>query len=228
LNDRVHLFVPEPTVRFRAGASLAGGFGNAPSGTGENPPEGVPIRFYLKDAPSGPVTLKILSERNGATEEVRKFDLSAASGGASGRGGRGGGGRRGGRQVELRVAQGANTFIWDFRYSPPNVLPDAVFQGQAVGPLAPPGAYHVELTVAGQTYSQPFKVLKDPRVTYSDTDLDEQFQFMKRVSERLEQTMTTVKRIRAMRKRAEDMAAQSRKDGRNAAGTRCGGQGTER
>ena len=216
LNDRVHLFAPADAVRFRADASAAGGFGTDPSGTGENPPTGVPIQFYLKDPPSGPVTLKILRERDGKAGEVRTFTLSANAV-APGRGGRGGGGGRRGGPASLRIAQGANTFVWDFRYSPPNVLPDAVFQGEAVGPLAPPGTYRVELTVAGQTYQQPFKLLKDPRVAYTDADLEEQFQFMKRVADRLEETMTMVKRIRDMRKRAEEMAEQAKKGGKNAA-----------
>jgi hypothetical protein len=40
---------------------------------------------------------------------------------------------------------------------------------------------------------------------------------MKKVSDRLEQTMATVRRIRDMRKRAEDMVAQAKKDGKEAA-----------
>jgi len=31
------------------------------------------------------------------------------------------------------------------RYPAPTVLPDAVFQGRAVGPVAPPGTYTLEL-----------------------------------------------------------------------------------
>jgi hypothetical protein len=139
----------------------------------------------------------------------------APGGRGQGRGG-GGGGRRGGG-TPATAKQGANNFVWDFRYAPPSVIPDAVFQGQAIGPLAAPGTYRVELSVGGQTYSQQFKLVKDPRLSYSDADLEEQFQFMKRVSDRLEQTMATVRRIRDMRKRAEDMIAQAKKDGKNTA-----------
>jgi photosystem II stability/assembly factor-like uncharacterized protein len=216
LSDRVHLFTPETTVRFRPNASLAGGMGNNVSGTGENPPAGVSIPFYLKDAPSGPVTLKILRERNGSTEDVRTFSMDTSGRAPGGRGqGRGGGGGRRGGGTPATAKQGANNFVWDFRYAPPSVIPDAVFQGQAIGPLAAPGSYRVELSVGGQTFSQQFKLVKDPRLSYSDAELEEQFQFMKRVSDRLEQTMTTVRRIRDMRKRAEDMIAQAKKDGKN-------------
>src|SRR5579885_1595943 len=143
MSDRVHLFAPRTTVRFRATASLAGGFGSEPSGTGENPPTGVQIPFYFKDPPSGTVTLKISRERNGSLEPVRTFNLDTTGrAGRGGNGGRaGGGGRRGGGSGPLRAVQGANTFTWDFRYTPPAVLPDAVFQGAAAGPLAAPGNY---------------------------------------------------------------------------------------
>jgi photosystem II stability/assembly factor-like uncharacterized protein len=221
-SDRVHLFAPQTTVRFRQNASLAAGFGTDVSGTGENPPVGVSIPFYFKDAPSGPVTLKILREHGGATEEVRTFamDTSGAPAGRgnAGRQGGGGGGRRGGGGGRPTAAQGPNTFVWDLRYNPPSVIPDAVFQGQAIGPIAAPGSYRVELAAGGRTYTQSFKLVKDPRLTYTDADLEEQFQFMKRVSDRMEQTMTTVRRIRDMRKWAEEMAAQAKKDGKDAAG----------
>ena len=83
--------------------------------------------------------------------------------------------------------------------------------------MAAPGNYRVDLTVGGRTYSQPFNLVKDPRLTYTDADLEEQFQFMKKVSDRLEQTMATVRRMRDLRKRAEDLVAQAKKDGRDPA-----------
>jgi photosystem II stability/assembly factor-like uncharacterized protein len=217
LADSVHLFAPPTTVRFRANAGAAGGFGNDVSGTGENPPVGVNIPFYLKDQPTGPVSLKISRMVNGKFEEVRTFAMDTSGNAPAAGRGRATGGRRRGGASRATAMQGPNLYIWDLRYAGANVLPDAVFQGQAVGPLAPPGSYRVDLTVAGKTYSQPFKVVKDPRLTFSDGDLEEQFTFMKKVSDRLEQTMATVKRIREMRKRAEDMVAQAKKDGKSTA-----------
>ncbi|SRR5579883_49037 len=217
LSEPVHLFAPDTTVRFRGNAGGTAGFGNEVSGTGENPPAGVSIPFYLKDAPAGPVTLKILRERAGTLEPVRTFAMDTSGGAAPPAAGRAGGGRRGGARTRATAVKGPNTFVWDFRYAPPAVLPDAVFQGQAVGALAAPGSYRVELTVAGRTYAQPFRLVKDPRVPYTDAELDEQFQFMRRVSDKLEQTMGTVRRIREVRKRAEDLVAKARQQGKDAA-----------
>jgi len=217
LNDRAHLFTPETTVRFRQNASAAGGFGSDPSGTGENPPVGVSIPFYLKDAPTGPVTLKILRERNGSTEEVRTFAMDTSGRPPTGTAAPAEGGRRRGGGGRATAVQGPNTFTWDLRYRGAAVIPEAVFQGSAAGPLAAPGTYRVELTVDGKSYSQQFQLVKDPRLTYSDAELEEQFQFMKRVSDRLEETMATVRKIRDLRKRAEDMVAKTKQDGKNTA-----------
>lgn len=51
---------------------------------------------------------------------------------------------------------GANRFVWNMRYPGAVVLPDAVFQGSAQGPLAAPGTYRVELVTGGRTVSQSF------------------------------------------------------------------------
>ena len=216
LNDRVHLFAPETTVRFRQNASTAGGFGADASGTGENPPLGVSIPFYLKDTPTGPVTLKIVRDRNGALEEVRTFAMDTSGRTPTNGAPQAGGGRRRGA-VRATAVQGPNTFTWDLRYKGATVVPDAVFQGSAAGPLAAPGTYRVDLIIDGKTYSQPFQLVKDPRLSYSDAELEQQFQFMKRVSDRLEETMATVRKIRDMRKRAEDMVAKAKQAGKNPA-----------
>ncbi len=213
LSDKVHLFAPETTVRFRQNASAAGGLGTDVTGTGENPPVGVNIPFYLKETPVGPVTLKILRERDGGTELVNTYKME--TGDAKPSGAAEPVSRRRVRASKATAVKGPNTFVWNFRYAGANVIPGAVFQGEAVGPLAAPGSYRVELAIDGQTYSQSFKLVKDPRLASTDADLEEQFQFMKRVSDRLEQTMATVRKIRDMRKRAEDAVAEAKQKGRD-------------
>jgi len=79
------------------------------------------------------------------------------------------------------------------------VLPGAVFQGRADGPKAAPGSYRVELAVGGQTLSQPFTIVRDPRTSYTDADLEAQFQFLISVRDQFSETMNVVRRIRGMR-----------------------------
>jgi hypothetical protein len=90
------------------------------------------------------------------------------------------------------------------RYPPADVIPDAVFQGSANGPLAPPGTYRVELSAGGQTMSQTFEIARDPRIGYTDADLKEQFDFLIAVRDKLTETMNVVRKIRELRGNAEE------------------------
>lgn len=201
LVEPAHLFTPRTTIRFRQGAALAGGFDSPNPNSGQNPPNGVVLPFFVKDKPSAPATLKIVREKNGTTEEVSTITLEPQSdtpGAASG------GSRRRPGATRATVMAGANTYVWDMRYPGPTVLPDAVMQGRAAGPLAAPGTYRAELTVNGQTRSQPFAIVRDPRLTFTDADLEAQHEFLMTVRDRLTETMTVVQNVRVMRKNAED------------------------
>jgi hypothetical protein len=155
---------------------------------------GPTFNYFLPSEPPGPVTIDILD----ATGRVVNSYSSDPGGGAGagrfgrGRGGRGGGGRgrggRGGRggapqnidpammagraptggfarqMAVVTKQQGLNRFVWDGRHS--NNLTPA------------PGEYQVRLSVAGQSYSQPFAFLIDPLVAgdgITAADLQEQF-----------------------------------------------------
>jgi hypothetical protein len=105
------------------------------------------------------------------------------------------------------VHAGANTFVWDMQYPGPEVLSGTVHQGRAAGPLAAPGNYRVEMTIAGRAYSQPFTIVKDPRLTYTDADLEQQLAFLLAARDKLSATEGVVEEIRAMRSDAEQKVA---------------------
>jgi len=180
LADDVHLFQPRPTIRWRDGADPVARYSGEVA-SGRNPPNGVVIPFYFKAAPSADVAVRLLK----GTDVVRTFE-------------------------KVRAHQGANTFVWDMRYPPAVVLSDAVFQGTSQGPRAAPGAYRVELEVGGRTLSQSFEIRRDPRISYTDADLQAQFDFLIKVRDKLTETMSLVKKIRDMRTQAEHTVQQAR------------------
>jgi len=199
----VKLFQPRTTVRFGRGAALAGNFAAASSIDGVNPPTGVVVPFYLKDKPTGPVTLTITKEGAGPGAGLVRTITFEPEGTPRGSG------------PQRPVARGgSNTYVWDMRYPAPTVLPDAVFQGRAVGPIAPPGTYTLELSANGLTARTTATIVKDPRLTYTDADLDAQFAFLMTVRDKLTETMTVVKRVRDMRARAEDLVKQAKESRR--------------
>ncbi len=174
LAQDVYLFQPRRTIRFNPGVSAVANYAGGGI-AGENPPDGVVVPYYLKSQPNAPVRVRIL--KDGAV--VRTYD-------------------------RVSVQAGANRFVWDMRYPGATVLPDAVFQGSARGPLAPPGWYTVELEAGGRTLSQPFEIVRDPRIDFTDADLVAQFEFLMGVRDKLTETMSLVQEIRDMRSQATE------------------------
>ena len=196
LSASTHLFAPRAAVRFRANAALADG-GAAAGNEGRNPPNGVVMQWYTKEAPQGEVTLTILDPQG---QEVRTFTSTATAPRASGARV----GARAGASFTVPVQAGANRFVWDMRYSPANVIAGTTLRGRPNPPLAVPGRYQVKLRLGGQTYTESFDIVKDPRVTVNDADLREQFKFLMAVRDRLTETHDTVRKIREMRRLAQE------------------------
>jgi photosystem II stability/assembly factor-like uncharacterized protein len=181
LSASTHLFAPRKTIRYRDGADLAGAFSGDSGLSGENPPSGVVVPYYFKTKPSGEVKLSFYKDGS----LIQSFTSS-------------------GERAPVKAEAGANRFVWDMRYPGAKVLEGAVFQGSARGPLAAPGKYEVELTAGGESHRQPFEIARDPRLQYTDADLQQQFDFLIAVRDKLSETMSVVGRIREMRKKAEE------------------------
>src|SRR6185295_17453345 len=106
---------------------------------------------------------------------------------------------------------GANRFVWNLRGPDAPKLPDNKGRGGSVDMLAaprvPPGAYQVRLTVNGQTLTQRFEVLKDPRVRATDAEIREAFALAKQAHDLLTRVHDAVLRLRAVRAQAEGWAS---------------------
>ena len=68
------------------------------------------------------------------------------------------------------------------------------------GPVAPPGAYRIRMTVAADAPQvQPFRLQKDPRTTASEADLVEQFNFLMRIRDTVSAANKAVRTVRNAR-----------------------------
>jgi hypothetical protein len=185
LNAAAHILKPPPTVDRRASGGLASR--ESRPYYGESPPRAVVIPYMLKDPPAGPVTLTVSdAERN----TIRKFQSGPADA----------------RSNQVGTAQGGNRFLWDLRYPGATLVPGPPL-GNNVLPLAPPGTYHLTLSVAGRDYSQTFEVKKDPRTSFSEADLVEQFRFVTSIRDKITEVHAALKRLRDVRQEAEAIAA---------------------
>jgi hypothetical protein len=148
---------------------------------GENPPDGAMIDYFLSSDSTGPVTIEI---KDGKGQSVRRYSSADAPFEANPK-------RLKIPSYWIRPPQsvftksGSHRFLWDMHYTPiPDVEPEfpisATYRNtapEATSPWVAPGDYNVTLTVGGKTFSQPLKVVMDPRVKALAADLQDQFNF---------------------------------------------------
>ena len=105
------------------------------------------------------------------------------------------------KEDKLKLSAGSNCFVWNMRY--PKALD---FEGMVLwwagmaGPKAAPGNYKVELVINNDTLAQSFEILKDPRVSASEDDLNEQLSFMLEINEKVTEAHQAIIDIRSIRK----------------------------
>jgi photosystem II stability/assembly factor-like uncharacterized protein len=106
---------------------------------------------------------------------------------------------------QVAVKQGLNRFVWDARY------PDAkdfqgliMWAGSVRGPAAPPGDYSVRLTAAGVTKTQPFAIVRNPKIASTDADLREQFALASQINARVSAANNAVIQIRDLKTQIAD------------------------
>ncbi|HJX82994.1 MAG TPA: hypothetical protein VJ723_01475, partial [Candidatus Angelobacter sp.] len=172
-----YLFAPANAVRVRANANHDTPL-TPEVPAGENPPAGAVLYYYLK-SPAQDVRLEILDSRGMTIRQYSSNEKTAFAPPAAPfpaywfR-----------PPLVLSGRAGMHRFIWDLRYTPPPIanrgFSMATVYGQNVpsepeGPQALPGAYSLRLTVNEHSYTQPFKVIMDPRVAASEEDLNKQF-----------------------------------------------------
>jgi hypothetical protein len=203
----VHLFQPRPRVRLRTyrgfrsdpirGAVNYGSAGTSQilfdpidetDGTtgaslltaGANPPQGVVVQYYLRDRPAAEVTLAFLDE---AGNEIRTFTSDAAA-----------------APPRVPAAAGMNRFVWNLRYPGATKVTSEDLQvwQRNDGPMVVPGTYQVHLTVDGQSQTQTFEVLPDPRIEVDPEDLAAQRDLLLEIRDSLSRTNETINALDAI------------------------------
>ncbi|MDE3168468.1 MAG: hypothetical protein KGN36_21880, partial [Acidobacteriota bacterium] len=160
------------------------------------------FNYWLKAAPAKPVEMEVLDAKG---ELVKKL---------AGIGGK----------------PGLNRTSWDLHYDPPalvalrttppenpHIWEEPRFQGQStrsithwglapaeVGPIAAPGQYTLRLTVDGQTYTQPFTILRTPDSHADDAALESSVRLQLKVRDDITQVSNMTNQIEWMRRQLED------------------------
>jgi len=191
--ESVHLYTPGPAFRIQAGES---GEHHPSKKTGQNPPVGAMIYFYLKDEPKAETEAKIeILDASGKT--IRKYSsaetnpLEEPPDPDDKK-----------PEKEIKLEAGLNRFVWDLRTEEAHRVPGYYlweYGGGGRGPVVAPGQYQVRLTVGGETRIAPLEVKLDPRVKVSQADLEQQFSVLLQIHETLNNVYDAVNQIQDVR-----------------------------
>ena len=171
------LFKPMPSYRMRGGSI------DKPSKTeGMNHPGGVMIHYFLKDTIKTQVSLEIQDNKGML---IKKFSTKPD---------------KKAKEEALKIKTGINRFVWNMHYADAEGFDGLImWAGGLTGPKANPGQYKAKLIVNGKSTETNFEIVKDPRTSISAIDMQEQFNFLLTVRDKLSETNKAVKKIRSTR-----------------------------
>src|SRR5262249_25730971 len=187
--QRLHVYTPATAYRIHYSERTV-----KPVLSGQNPPPGAVIYYYVKDAPKGETTLEILDSSG---KVVRKFssnkteDVDEPLNPEDKK-----------PEKQIKTEAGLNRFVWDLRYEGASRVPDYYlfeYKDGASGPFALPGKYQARITVDGQTQSVPSELKLDPRVNTSPEDLQKQFDLALAIRDQISRIYDSVNQIQDVR-----------------------------
>ncbi len=181
--------------------------------TGENAPNGVILRYWLKSKPAKELKFMFIKENwegNISTTDTIITYSSTKD-------------KKGEpikiskdfyqeKKIErdgiLTSDSGLNTFVWDMRYDDPERLDGAVLWNGYTTPKVVPGDYKVKMFIGDSLIQiMLFEIKMDPAVTVETEDLQAQLDYIKAANKKLGEVHKAVKDLRTIRSQVNDFIA---------------------
>jgi photosystem II stability/assembly factor-like uncharacterized protein len=194
LNRNLHVFEVNPAWRVRSGG---GGFGQnfgTPRNAGTNPPNGVLINYYVKDAVDSTKGTVTIMDKNHKTIKTFTTDSKTPS-------------------EKFELTRGMNQFAWNFQYPEAERIEGMIlWTGGPNAIVAPPGNYFAKLKVDKDSVEVPFTVKADPNYKITQADYEAQFDFLQQVQNKFNEVQKGIKNIRTVRAQINDFTSRLGKD----------------
>lgn len=177
----LHVFSPAPAWRMR------GRGGNPQKNEGENPPNGIVIPYYIKNAPDSLKASVTIMDRN--RKAIKTF-------------------KTGEKENKLEVVTGMNRFTWDMNYADAEKIPEGliIWNGNVNGPKAVPGMYIAKIKAGNDSAETSFEIKGDPNYKISQAEYEEQFGFLIMVRDKFTEVINTLKNIALLRKQMNEFS----------------------
>jgi photosystem II stability/assembly factor-like uncharacterized protein len=181
-SKNLHVFAPYAAYRVQGSdrfSGNAGGQGN--KNVGENPPNGIVIPYFVKNATDSLKVSVVVMDKNRAV--IKTF-------------------RTGAKENKIEVFTGMNQFVWNMAYADAEKIPDSliVWNGNVNGPKAIPGNYYAKIKAGNDSAEVPFEIKADPNYKISQAEYEEQFNFLITVRDKFTEIMKALKNIKTLRK----------------------------
>ena len=171
--------------------------------TAKNPPNGAVVDYYLRSA-AQKVMLEIF---DGDNKVIRRYISGATPA------------KRPPLPIAprwlpnppaLEITPGMHRFVWDLRWSSSGASGEVEDEGFGAppGPRVVPGTYQVKLTVDGKSFTQPLKIVMDPRSSATSKVLAEQLQLGLEIFAEARKGRQTAAEIASLKKRLDDLKSQ--------------------
>jgi photosystem II stability/assembly factor-like uncharacterized protein len=189
LQHDLDVFTAADAIRWRYAATPR------QKGAGENPPRGATIHYFLKTKPKGDVTLEILDAESRVVRRLTSVPPPKDDDPES----------EEDEETRLKKAlpaePGVQRAVWDLARDGARKIARARLDAGDLdrGPLVPPGAYTARLTVDGRVVTTPLRVVRDPRTTVPDADLQAQEVFATQVRDAISSLEGLVSQLRTVR-----------------------------
>jgi len=196
--EDVHLFTPQPAIRWRVRSEWHGADeeGSREPGGAPNPPRGALVYYYLKRKPKDEIRLEILDSTGSvirtlrSTPEAAKYPPDDPDE------------PKEAPKPALGSDSGVQRAVWNLAYESGKEIKGAkVDEGEPDrGPLVLPGAYTVRLVVEGKAFTAPLTVQPDPRAAVTPEDLAAQVRFAIEARDQITRLTGVVEDLRSLRR----------------------------
>jgi hypothetical protein len=170
--------------------------------TAENPPNGAVIDYYIKST-ADQVRLEIFDSKQTLVrsfvakhEEVKHPPMAIAE-------------RWFPKSEALEKAVGMHRFVWNLTWgssgSETGEPQDEDDFFAPHGPRAAPGSYEVRLTVDGKTWTQPLRIVMDPRSAATREELDKQIELGRQIFAETVHSRQALAEIQSVQKQLSDL-----------------------
>ena len=188
-----HVYQPDQSYRMQTGSS-----GSKSLLDGENHPNGVIVNYYIKELKEGDfLSLEILdnsgelvqvytNNKEQLLSENKNTEMAALSK----------------ENIKtLKAVSGGNKMVWNMRYPGFKAFKGMVlYSSPNVGPKAVPGKYRLKLTYNNEITEQEFEIVKDPRLSNTIADYQNQFDFLIKVRDQVSMANQAIISIRDIKK----------------------------